>query len=308
MNPDHETCLQDVHQLRVFLAVADNLSFTRAAERLFLTQSAVSHQIARLERSLGAALLLRNGKTISVTRAGEVLVQHARRVFAALEHAEAAVKAVANPDAGHLRIGTSATACQYIIPEALREFRECFPAWSLTITPGDTPLVSQALIDGDIDLGLLIRADRRDKFQYSNLFTDELGFLLSPLHPWAKAGKVDRRTLSDQRLVLYSRNSATFRMIERYFLREQARLRDWIELGSIEPIKEIVKLGLGVSMLARWVALPELKEKSLVWLPVPGAKLKRNWCIAATPGRVLSLPEQTFIGLCQSVAAQLPLE
>src|SRR5207248_4490205 len=134
---------------------------------------------------------------------------------------------------------------------------------------------------------------------------DELSFLVSSLHPWALAGKVDRRRIADQRMVLYVRNSATFRIVERYLNRMQAPLRDWIELGDMGAIKELVKLGLGVSVTAEWVARPELAERSLVLLAAPGAKMQRTWCIASTVNRELSLAEQTFVGLCQQVAAGL---
>lgn len=297
--------MEDVHQLKVFLAVAENLSFTRAAESLYLTQSAVSHQIARLERTLGAALLLRQGRNISLTSVGRELVPHARRVFAVLDDATAAVRQAARPDSGRLRVGATSTACQYLIPEALREFRECFPAYTLSILPGDSPVVAERLAEGSIDLGVMIRHERRARMVYHELFTDELGMLVSPLHPWAKAGKVDRRQLAEQRLVMYSRSSATFRLVERYFARMRAPLKDWIELGSMEAIKELVKLGLGASVVAPWIARPEVLNRSLVWLPLPGARLKRNWCIASATGKHLSVAEQTFIGLCQNVAAAL---
>lgn len=305
MNKIDGSCLNDVHQLRVFLAVAENLSFTRAAQSLFLTQSAVSHQIARLERGLATPLLRRQGRSVSLTAAGQVLVTQAKRVLAALEEAEGAVRRSSRPDLGRLRIGASATACQYMIPEALREFRECFPSYSLAVKPGDGPQVADDVMQGEIDLGILVRTDRSPSFQYHELFHDELGFLVSPLHPWARAGKVDRRQLQDQRLVLYNRQSATFRLVEKYFLRMRVPLRDWIELGSMEASKELVKLGLGVSMMARWTVLPELAEKSLVWLAVPGQKLGRTWCVAHLATRELSTAEQTFIGLCQSVGAHL---
>jgi DNA-binding transcriptional LysR family regulator len=116
MNPAHVSCLEDVHQLRIFRAVAENLSFTRAAEALFLTQSAVSHQIANLEAALGTELLRRSGRTVSLTPAGSVLQQQLRRVFAVIDEAEAAVRLASRPGAGRLRIGASATACQHLIP------------------------------------------------------------------------------------------------------------------------------------------------------------------------------------------------
>ena len=295
--------MEDMHQLRVFTAVAENLSFTRAAEVLFMTQSGVSHQIARLETSVGVKLFDRQARTVSLTRAGRTLLEHARRLVIALENAVAATREAADPESGLLRVGASITACQYIVPEALREFRESFPNYSLRITPGDGPLVTQGLLDGSLDLGIVVRHQRQPKLTYVELFTDTLGFIVSPLHRWARNGKVDRRELSQQRMILYNRQSTTFRLVEQYFVRARAELRDWIELGSIEAIKELVKLGLGVSVAGQWTAREEVKEGSLVWLPLPGASLRRTWSIAHAAGRTLSLAEQTFIGLCQSAGS-----
>ena len=295
----------DVHQLRVFAAVAENLSFTKAADRLFLTQSAVSHQIARLELEIGCALFERIGRTVVLTAAGHEMVHRSRKVFVAVEEAKTATRFAGKPNTGRLRIGASSTACQYIIPEALREFRECFPGYTLTIIPGDSPVTAERLLAGEIDLGLMVRLERQKKLTYHELFEDELKFMVSPLHPWAKAGKVDRRQLSQQHLILYSRASALFKLVERYLLKMQTPIRDWIELGDMGAIKELVKLGLGVSVTAEWTARPELAAKSIVLLPSPGAKMNRTWCIAAGASRELSLAEQTFIGLCQAVAKEL---
>jgi LysR family transcriptional regulator, low CO2-responsive transcriptional regulator len=295
----------DVHQMQVFLAVAEKLSFTRAAEGLFLTQSAVSHQIAKLERAVGAELLTRQGRSVSLTPAGREMAQQARRILAALDEAQAAVKRAARPDQGRLRIGATTAACQYVIPEALREFRECFPGYSLAIIPADSPAVAENLLSETVDLGLMVKPERQRQLTCHDLFEDELKFLVSPLHPWAVAGRVDRRQLGEQQMVLYSRNSATFRLVERYFLKSGVPLRNPIELGDVGAIKELVKLGLGVSVAAEWVARPEVEEKSLALLTVPGARMRRSWCVAAVAGRKLSLAEQTFIGLCQGAARQL---
>src|SRR6185437_9123067 len=155
--------MQDVHKLRIFGAVAQYLSFTRAAESLFLTQSAVSHQVASLEHELGAQLLRRENNRVSLTDAGRVLAEHARRVFAALDDANEAVKRAAKPGTGSMRIGVSPAACQYLVPEALREFRESYPEYELSVAVQDSPQVAQQVIDGTIDLGLLIRAEREKR-------------------------------------------------------------------------------------------------------------------------------------------------
>jgi DNA-binding transcriptional LysR family regulator len=300
--------MPDVHSLKVFVAVAQNLSFTRAAETLFLTQSAVSHQVASLEKELDTALFERRGRTIGLTAAGRALAERAKRVFTAIDEAVEAVKQAAQPGLGRLRIGAPPTACQHLLPEAIVEFRECFPTYVLSINPGDSPDVADRVLDGSIDLGLLIRPDPRDRggrLDYYDLFEDELGFLLPPTHPWARKGKADRREVADQRMVLYSRGSTTFRAVDRWFVKMKTPLRDPLELGSMEAIKALVKLGLGVSVMAAWVARPELTQGSLAWLPLPGGRVRRQWCVAALAGRPLSLAEQAFVGLCRSAAKYL---
>ena len=178
--------MQDVHKLRVFAAVAQYLSFTRAAQALFLTQSAVSHTIAALEAEVNCPLFQREGRRISMTEPGRVLLTHSKRIFAALDEAAAAVKRAARPELGLLRVGASPAACQYLVPESLREFRESYPDFELAISVGDSPHIARQLHEGAIDLGLMIRTERDKQLTFHDLFSDELGLLVSPFHAWAK--------------------------------------------------------------------------------------------------------------------------
>jgi DNA-binding transcriptional LysR family regulator len=299
--------MEDVHKLKVFAAVAQSLSFTRAAQGLFLTQSAVSHTIAALEHELNTPLFRREGRRVALTEPGRVLLDHSRRLFAALDEAAAAVKRAARPELGLLRIGASPAACQYLVPESLREFRESYPDFELAISVGDSPAISRQLHEGTIELGLMIRIERDKALTFHDLFTDDLGFLVSPFHPWAKERKVDRRTLADQHFVLYTRTSATFRLIERHLLKLGVPLRSFTELGSLEASKELVKLGLGITVAAPWIAAQEIAAGSLMWLRIPGPALRRSWSIATRAGRRLSIAEQTFLGLCRTTAHNLAL-
>jgi DNA-binding transcriptional LysR family regulator len=250
-------------------------------------------------RSVGVAL------ADELTRAGRTLLVQSRRVFISIDEAVAAVKQADQPDAGHLRIGACATACQFIMPEALREFGEGFPNYALSITPGDSPAVTEMLLDGAIDLGLIIKSDRQSKLQYHPLFSDELGLVASPYHPISMLKKVRAQDLANQKLVLYSRASGTWNLLERHFARLKLPMRDPIELGSIEAIKELVKLGLGIALLAKWVCEREIADGSLVFQPMPGTKLVRHWCIGASAGRDLSVAEETFTSLCRAASKRL---
>lgn len=110
-----------------------------------------------------------------------------------------------------------------------------------------------------------------------------------------------------QNYILYSKRSVTFRLIENYFRREDMILNTVLEVGSMEATKELVKLGLGVSILAPWIARKEIEEGSLVALPLGRKKLQRRWGIIHWRGKRLNLAEETFIGLCESASATLRL-
>jgi DNA-binding transcriptional LysR family regulator len=204
---------------------------------------------------------------------------------------------------GRLRIGASTTACQHLIPPVLREFKESFPDHAITIEPGDTSALVSALLRHRIDLAIAIEPSKEPQLEFHPLFNDELHFITGALHPWAKSRRVERSEVPKQNYILYNKHSITFRIIEEYFRREEMVLNTVIELGTMEAIKELVKLGLGVSILAPWIARREIDEGSLVALSIGRRKLERRWGILHWRGKRLDLAEETFIGLCESAAA-----
>jgi LysR family transcriptional regulator, low CO2-responsive transcriptional regulator len=206
---------------------------------------------------------------------------------------------------GRLRLGGSTTACQHLIPPVLREFKESFPDHAISLEPGDTPEMIDALLHHRIDLALSLEAEKEPQLEFHPLFTDELHFIVGALHPWGRAGHVDRDEIPRQNYILYSKRSVTFRLVEDYFRREQMVLNTVAEVASMEATKELVKLGLGVSILAPWIAKKEIEEGSLVALPLGRKKLQRRWGILHWRGKRLNLAEETFIGLCKSACASL---
>lgn len=297
----------DSRQLRAFVSLAQTGSFTRTGRQLHLSQSAISHSIKALEAEVQCRLLDRVGKTVMLTQAGEQLLEHAQRILVEMEEARERLKGLSKWGHGRLRIGASPTSCQYLLPKVLREFKESFPQCLIQIEPGDTPLALELLHNHRIDLALALEPRHLDQLEFRPLFKDELRFLVSPLHPWAQAGRVDRNEISHQRFIVYTRTSYMADMIGSYFRREALVLPTSIELGNMEAIKELVKLGLGISILAPWVARRELAEGSLRALPLGPRKLERSWGILLRKGQALTLAQQTFIGLCSGVAENLPL-
>ncbi len=295
----------DSRQVRAFCALARTGSFTQAARELHLTQSGISHSMKALEADIGCRLLDKLGKKIVLTQAGEQLLHHAKKILQEMKTARETLGHLGKWGRGRLRLGASTTACQHIIPPVLREFKESFPEHAITIEPGDTPELLASLLNQRIDLALSLAASHEPQLEFHPLFTDELHFIVAALHPWAKAGRVERPEIPRQNYILYNKHSITFRLIEDYFRREQMVLNTVIELGSMEATKELVKLGIGASILAPWIAQKEIEEGSLVALPLGRRKLLRRWGILHWRGKRLNLAEETFIGLCES--ACLPL-
>ena len=294
----------DSRQLRAFLMLARMGSFTKAAKELHLTQSAVSHAMKALEEDVGCRLLDRVGKKVLLTQAGEQFFQRVDKIFGEMILARAELDQLGEWGRGRLRVGASAAACQYILPSVLREFQKEFPKCRLSIEPGDTKEIVESLRANTIDVAVTLEPEREPDFTFSPLFTDELMFLVNPKHPWAEARRAVRMEIPREQYILYFRNSRTFEQIENYFRTEKMAIKSVIDMGSMSAIKELVKLGLGVTILAPWVAQKELTKKSLVALPLGRRKLKRQWGVLYWKERPMGWAEDTFIKLCQSGARQ----
>jgi DNA-binding transcriptional LysR family regulator len=298
----------DSRQLRAFCVLARTGSFTHTARELHLTQSGVSHSMKALEGDIGCRLLDRLGKKVALTQAGEQLLHHATKILQEMENARESLAHLGKWGRGRLRLGASTTACQHIVPPVLREFKESFPDHIITIEPGDTPELVGLLLRHRVDLALSLEAHKESQLDFHPLFTDELHFIVGALHPWAQRRHVERAEIPRQNYILYGKHSVTFRLVEDYFRREQMVLNTVIELGSMEATKELVKLGLGVSILAPWIARKEIEEGSLVALPLGRRKLQRRWGILHWRGKRLNLAEETFIGLCEAACVSLRVQ
>lgn len=295
----------DSRQLLAFATLARKKSFTQAAKDMFLTQSAVSHAIKAFEREIGVRLFDRVGKTVHLTQAGEQLLQHAERILRDMQDARTAMGELQNWGQTRLRVGASPTACQYLLPTVLREFKQSFPQCVIRIEPGDGPEMIELLRSNKIDLALMLKPEKSGEVTFRPLFEDELRLLVAPMHAWAQKGKVPRDEIANETLILYNKGSYTFRMVIDYFQRDKITLTNFIELGSMEAIKELVKIGLGAGILAPWIARKELAEKSLISFPLGVRKLRRAWGVAYLKNRKLPLAEETFAGLCESVTENI---
>jgi|SRR5688572_2174872 len=290
----------DTRQLTAFATLARTGSFTRSAHELFLTQSAISHAIKALEEQAGCRLVERAGRRVALTQSGEQFLRHVDKILGEMKAARRGLDELTRWGHGRLRLGASTTACQYILPTVLREFKQSFPKCVITIDPGDHARQMELLLNNRIDLALMLEPEGMKELAFVPLFSDEMRFLVGPAHPWARAGRVAHDNFEEETLILYNHTSYTFRLVKDYFREEGLPLTNILELGSMEAIKELVKIGLGVGVLAPWVATRELESGALLSLPLGKRKLKRQWGVGYLRGRRPSLGEETFIGLCQS--------
>lgn len=290
----------DSRQLIAFKTLAETGSFTLAAKQLNLTQSAVSHSIKALEEDIGCPLISRLGRKIHLTQAGDIFLAAADRIHRQMQQLRSELKGLGKWGAGRLRIGAGTTACQYILPAVIREFRQTFPECQLSITPNDAKELLELLRGNEIDLALTLIPSGQEDIESQTVFEDGLQFAVAPSHPWAGRKSAPMAEVDQQTYVTYTKRSYTFDLVRRHFRAEGHELASVIELGSMEAIKELVKIGIGVGILAPWVAQKEIEEESIFMVSIGRKRLRRSWGVCYVKGRKLSLIEETFIGLCES--------
>jgi DNA-binding transcriptional LysR family regulator len=221
-----------------------------------------------------------------------------------MEKARAGVTKLSQWGSSRLRVCASTTACQYILPDVIRDFQKTFPKVQLNIEPGDTTEAVDLLDQRSIDCAICLEPNREERFEFRPLFSDELLFLVGAEHPWARQGRVERNEIPDQNYVLYNKGTYTFELIEKYFRDEHIALNTVIELRSMEAIKELVKAGIGISILAPWVAEKEIAERSLSAFPLGKRKLKRQWGVLHWRNPNLPLPLTQFVEACSRACAR----
>jgi DNA-binding transcriptional LysR family regulator len=296
----------DLRQLRAFVAVADEGSFTLAARKIFVTQSAVSHSLRTLEEQLNCKLLDRSAKRVGVTAEGELFLKRCRRVIFELEQAGRDLDGLRRWGQTRIRIGAPHTLCHVLVPSVLREFRDCFPRCEPVIEAGDTISLLDRLAGSELDLVVGLKPRGRGEDGYRPMFRDRLAFVVSPFHPWASAPSSGELNIGDQQFIVYAKASETHRLVEEWLEQEGGRGKKPLVLGDMQAIKEMAKLGIGVGIVAPWVASRELEDGSLKVVDISGPGMEREWGVFHSPRREPSLVEEAFIGLCEMGFASMP--
>lgn len=288
------------------MAVVEEGSFTLAARRIFVTQSAVSHSLRTLEEQLNCRLLDRSGKRVAVTAEGDLLLRRCKRVIFELEQATRELDGLRRWGQTRIRIGAPHSLCHFLIPSVLREFRDCFPRCEPVIEAGDTTLLLDRLASADLDLVVGLKPRGKGDEGYRQMFSDRLAFVVSPFHSWAVDRSSVLSTINDQQFIIYAKATETHRLIEEWLDQKGGRGKKPLVLGDMQAIKEMAKLGIGVGIVAPWVAAREIEDGSLRVVGISEPGIEREWGVFHSPRREPSLVEESFIGLCEMAFAVMP--
>lgn len=295
----------DTRLLKIFRTIAHHRGLSRAAVELHLTPSALSHALKNLEMEVGCRLFDRSGNQLVLNQAGEHLLSGIEEPLKALERTAASVKELAQWGQGQLRVGAPASACQYLLPNVLRSLRRESPRMHLLVESGDMPHLIHLLRERRIDLAVGVEPEHAPDLHFSPLFEDELFFVLSPSHAWNDGRTLTPGEMARQTLILYQRNGPTAHLVSRYFREQGCEPSATMAVASIPGIKEMVRMNLGIGVMAPWAAESELSKGTLRMRPPGGKALKRRWVIAHLAARALTLGETRFCKLCRAEATGL---
>ena len=283
----------DTQLLQAFAAVAENGSFSGAAEALHLTQPAVSKRIAALESQLDCSLFDRIGRQIALTEAGRALLPHAQSVLQELRAAKRHIQDLRGGVTGLLTMGISHHMGLHRLPDVLEKFTEQYPEVRLDIDFLDSEEAYERVLLGEVELGVITLApEEKPSLQQIAVWRDELVVALAASHPLAGQTRVSAKALSEYRAILPGLNTYTGRIIKAMFEAQKLPLDVSMSTNYLETIKVMVSIGLG------WSVLPKtLIDASLCALQLSGQKLSRNLGVVMHRERSLSNAAGAFLQL-----------
>ncbi|MGI8554608.1 MAG: LysR substrate-binding domain-containing protein [Dehalococcoidia bacterium] len=287
----------NLQQLRVFAAVADLGSFTRAAETLYLSQSGVSQHIETLEREQGVRLIDRLGRHVQLTDAGAILLPYAHRLINLEREAEESLAIVKGLGAGHLRVGASPTPATYLLPYLLGIYHRRNPAVEILLAVDVTLRIAEQVAAGALGAGLVEGDVHHDQLQAQPCLHDELLVVTQPDIRPADGQAFHVEELAVLRQIAREPGSLTRRLIEQTFGRCSLPYRPVIELGHMEAIKQAVAAGLGVSILSGYAVANEIQRGRLNGWRVHGLPFRRIFLLLTRKGNVGSPATDSFLNL-----------
>lgn len=287
-----------LRQLEVFLAIAREQSFSRAAARINLSQPTLSEHMAQLEEELGSPLVARLGRRIALTEAGRIFVDYATRVVTTVAGARQAIGEVKGLGRGSLLIGASTTPGTYLLPRLFATFRARYPGIALSLEIANSRTIEERIRDSDLDLGVVGgHVLDPDEQCLAAGVVDELVLIVSPSHPFAARETIAVAKLGKEPVLVREEGSATRQVTERAFRRAGISFSVGMQLGHTEAIKQAVMAGLGIAFVSVYAIRGELETKRLRAVRVRGLRLRRHFHVIHDERRPLTASARAFMGL-----------
>ncbi len=297
-------------RLQVFYTVAKQLSFTKAADILYMTQPAVTFQVKQLEEHFNTRLFERSHGKISLTPAGELVLGYAERILALSGEMEARVGELTGQVTGPLMIGASTTIAEYQLPRILGEFKERFPQVQARLTVANSETVAAKVADHSLDVGLIEAPSHNPNLTTVACCEDELVMICAPAHPFATRASVNAREIADQRYVSREHGSGTREVVDDFFKDNGVNPDDLhieMELGSREAIKGAVEAGLGVAIMSASTVTKEIQLGTLVAVPL-NPRLTRELSMVYAPEKFRSKLLDAFISFVENKFQQCNID
>ena len=280
----------DIQNIRAFLMVAETTSFSRAAEKLFITQPAVSKRIATLEDFLDCKLFDRLGKKVQLTQAGLALLPSYQRVVAEINEGKRIISTLRTEVSGHMKFGTSHHIGLHRLPPILRKYTRQYPEVELDIQFMDSEQAASLILKGDIELALITLADNIEQpLTTIPIWTDSMFCVVAKDHPLAKKRNITVKQLSEHGVLLQSQSTHTRDIIDQA-LKLNSDVKIIMESNYLETIKAMIQNGLG------WGVLPvSMIDKSLKKLTIKNVSMERHLGVLLHESRTLSSPASALL-------------
>jgi DNA-binding transcriptional LysR family regulator len=292
----------DFDQLTTFMEVAKLGSFSRAGQKVFRSQSAVSAQIRLLEQDYGERLLDLSGKVVTLTQAGRVIFAYAERLLQMRDESLLAVADQGASPRGTLSIGANEATCLYVLPDVFAKFSSLYPGVQISIYRNFSYKIVEKLENGALDVGIVTLPVKTSSLKTHAIYRDQLMVMVSPQNPLAKHEVVSVAEVAKQPLLLpktgYSR-----RLMDKLFRPYAAQLQIRMELPSVGMIKSFVAAGLGVSLISASFARDQVLAGRVKLIGLQDEELWRELGVAYRRDRTLTRATSTFISTVRQLAA-----
>jgi len=286
----------ELYSLQVFLTVATEKSFSRAAEKLLRTQPAVSLAVQRLEQELGEKLIDRSGKELVLTDAGSTVIEYARR-FQSLQHElDNSLAELRDNSAGRLVIGANESATLYLLRH-IERYRELYPKVKVTVRRSLSSRIPNELLDGNLELGVISYDPSDERLKSKVIYSDSLAFVVSPKHRLAHRKTVSIEDLGSETFIAHNVVSPYREVVIRTFRERKVPLGIDVEMPTIDTIRKLVQNNLGVAFLPRMCVEQEIEQKTLREVRVKEMHLERKIRLVYPTRRGLSHAATAFLQL-----------